>query len=192
MKYCVSCGASLNDAADSCPACGAVQPAFPIQTPAGKQAGASSETESIEHAAPQPTASSATPGTAPEANPPREPPTSPAAPYYWQQPYGSPYPAGYPNPYGDTAVPRTPSAVGYLVWSILLTIFSQPLFGVLGIVFAALAMSENASYESVKSNIRLSKIFCIIGTVLDALILIGLVLLIVMLAALASSAHVQP
>lgn len=76
---------------------------------------------------------------------------------------------GY-NPYGAPVQP-TPSATGYLVWSIIVTLFCS-IFGILGIVFSAMAMSKTAAYESVVHNIKLAKIFCIIGTVLGVLIII--------------------
>lgn len=148
MKFCAFCGKPIEDTAAVCPACGAVQPGQPNPPQQPQQ--------------PQ----------QPSVQQPNQP-YQPQPPV--QQAYQQPYPPngnGY-NPYTPYGTPaqQAPNATGYLVWSIIVTLFCN-VFGVLGIVYSAMAMSKTATYESAVKNLKLAKIFCIIGTVAGVLIII--------------------
>ena len=86
------------------------------------------------------------PGQTPQA--PEEPPQAPGQQpqgqgqqQQWQQPQESWYTPGYGTPHPEREVIVKPST--YIVWSILSTIFICTPFGIVAIVYSALAMNYN-------------------------------------------------
>ena len=84
-------------------------------------------------------------------------------PYYGQQP---PYNRGYSNGY----VPPV-STGGYIAWAILTALLLCRIPGIIGLIFA-LKINKSTSVQEQQQNIKITKICCLIGTILGILILV--------------------
>lgn len=165
MKKCISCGLEMKDDDIFCPACGAAQPAPEpgsaavfTDTPTGQGAPAGNISNSY---GVQQNAYGAQGGTG-----------NPGGTWGGQPNYGVPQ--------------KPPGTTGMLVWSIILILFCLPL-GIPALVFAAMSSSDN-DYATAAHHVHLSKIFCIIGTVLTAVAIVAYVVFIVVFVYFAGSA----
>jgi hypothetical protein len=98
-----------------------------------------------------------------------------------QNQYNSYYPQGFILPYQAYYQNlKTPNTTGFLIWSIILCLICQFL-GIPAIIFSAIAIGAQNPVEKHK-NLKIAKIFCIIGTVLSALIIIFYITYIILIA----------
>lgn len=191
MKFCPRCGLQLDNDVNFCPVCGLKQPerippassnAASAAYPAPGYSPAPGYVPMPGYAPPAPGYVPA-PGYAPTPGyAPPMPGNAPAPVYAHPMPNYAPAPVYVPPSasYAPAhAVKRRPrGAVGYLVWSLLLTVLCSPVgtpLGIIGAILTAVAGAETTKPERARKFIRAAKVLCIVATVLDVLLLAALI-----------------
>ena len=146
MAFCPNCGSALPENSNHCPNCGA-----PVNDSSFSQPAASQPAYDQQQYGQQ------------------------AQPGYDQQQYGqqAQQPSGYGNSYGAYPLqPVAPIPVGGMIaWSII-TILLCTIPGIVGLVYT-LKINKCTSVEDQQKALKTARIWCIVGTVLGILSVIG-------------------